>query len=82
MLNVRLNEELEKKLKQYSIEENLPKSAVVKEALALYFTQKEKTAFPFSKGSDLFGLEGSGNPDASTSYKSALKNKLNEKHSH
>jgi len=82
MLNVRLSEDLEKKLKQYSIEENLPKSSIVKEALAQYFTKKERNASPFAVGSDLFGLEGSGRSNASTTYKKTLKEKLNAKHSH
>lgn len=82
MLNVRLNEELEKKLKQYSIDEGLPKSQIVKEALAQYFTSRERGSNPFALGKDLFGLEGSGNKDASTSYKRDLKKKLREKHTH
>ena len=82
MLNVRLSEELEKKLKQYSIEEDLPKSAIVKEALVQYFSSKEASRVPFSLGKDLFGLEGSGNQHASSTYKKKLKEKLNEKYSH
>ena len=82
MLNVRLNEELEKKLKQYSIDEGLPKSQIVKEALSQYFSAKEQARNPFTLGEDLFGLEGSGNKEASTSYKQDLKQKLREKHTH
>jgi len=82
MLNVRLNEKLEKKLKQYSVEENLSKSSIVKEALEQYFAKKEASESPFSLGVDLFGLEGSGNANASTSYKKSLKQKLSEKYSH
>ena len=73
MLNVRLNEELEKKLKQYSMEEDLSKSSIVKEALEQYFSKKEASKSPFVLGKDLFGLEGSGHGDASTSYKKSLK---------
>lgn len=82
MLNVRLSEELEKKLKKYSLEEDLSKSTIVKEALAQYFSKKEASSSPFFLGSDLFGQEGSGNSNASQNYKSRLKEKLNEKHSH
>jgi len=82
MLNVRLSEDLEKKLKQYSMEENVPKSSIVKEALAQYFTKKELKASPFAVGSGLFGLEGSGRSDGSVTYKKTLKDKLNAKHSH
>jgi len=82
MLNVRLNEELEKKLKQYSLDEDISKSSIVKEALEQYFSKKEASKSPFSLGSDLFGLEGSGNRNASKSYKKSIKQKLNEKYSH
>lgn len=82
MLNVRLDQELDKKLKQYSMEEDLPKSTIVKEALAMYFSSKENSRKPYSLGADLFGLEGSGNAEASTSYKKKIKEKLNEKHAH
>ncbi|MFY0605125.1 MAG: ribbon-helix-helix protein, CopG family [Cyclobacteriaceae bacterium] len=82
MLNVRLNEELEKKLKQYSDQTDLSKSSIVKEALAQYFSAKEKEASPYALGTDLFGLAGSGKKDLSITYKDRLKAKLSEKHTH
>lgn len=82
MLNVRINEEIEEKLNKYSLEEGLSKSSIVKEALAQYFTSKEKSTQPYVLGLDLFGLEGSGDDNASTTYKQKLKEKLHEKHSH
>ncbi len=82
MLNVRLNKELEKKIEDYSIENNSTKSSIVKEALAEYFTKKETRTSAFEMGSDLFGAAASGNADASTTYKKKLKEKLSEKHAH
>ncbi len=82
MLNVRLDKDTEKKLKDYSDMHNQSKSSVVKEALAHYFTKDEAAQSPFFLGSDLFGAAGSGDSQASVTYKSKLKQKLNEKHSH
>ncbi|VAW27280.1 hypothetical protein MNBD_BACTEROID06-1034 [hydrothermal vent metagenome] len=82
MLNVRLNKELDKKLNNYSIENNSTKSSIVKEALAMYFTKKEVRASAYEIGEDLFGAAGSGNTDASTTYKKTLKEKLGDKHAH
>ncbi len=82
MLNVRIDKDLEKKLTNYSLENNSTKSAIVKEALALYFTKKETRETAYEMGSGLFGNAGSGNANASTTYKKKLKQKLNEKHAH
>lgn len=82
MLNVRLNKEIEKKLASYSQQMNLSKSFVVKEALVAYLSKTQQEHSPFDLGEDLFGSEASGNADASTTYKSTLKEKLREKHSH
>ncbi|MEM0940214.1 MAG: DUF6364 family protein [Bacteroidota bacterium] len=82
MLNVRLDEELEKRLKQYSEKKSMSKSSLVKEALVEYFRREDFKQSPYELGSDLFGLAGSNNPKASTTYKKQLKEKLREKHSH
>lgn len=82
MLNVRIDKETEKKLNSYSVENNSTKSAIVKEALAMYFTKKEIQESAFELGEGLFGAAGSGNKNASTTYKKKLKEKLNEKHAH
>lgn len=82
MLNVRLNKETEKKLHEYSKQENLSKTEVVREALAMYFSKKEVDSTPFDLGEDLFGTAGSGDPKASVNYKNKLKEKLREKHAH
>lgn len=82
MINVRIDKELEEKLTNYSIKNNSTKSFIVKEALALYFTTHEAKNNAYELGEDLFGVAGSGNSAASTSYKQRLKDKLNEKHTH
>lgn len=82
MLNVRLSDKEEKQLTDYTKLNNIPKSQVVREALAVYFSEKRDVSNPFDIGEDLFGQEGSGRPDGSTSYKSHLKDKLREKHAH
>ncbi|QSE98021.1 ribbon-helix-helix protein, CopG family [Fulvivirga lutea] len=82
MLNVRLDKELEKKLQEYSNETHTSKTDIVKEALALYFSKKEKSKDPFLIGQDLFGVESSGQKNLSSNYKKILKKKLNDKHTH
>ncbi len=82
MLNVRLSDEEEKQLADYTKLNNIPKSQVVREALAVYFAEKRDVSNPFELGEDLFGQEGSDRSDRSTSYKSSLKEKLREKHAH
>ncbi len=82
MLNVRLSQEMEEKLNKYSELKGVSKTSVVKEALAQYFSRKTLNTRPYELGSDLFGQEGSGSSDRSSSYKLKLKKKLNEKHSH
>ncbi|MDW3211947.1 MAG: hypothetical protein R8N23_18900 [Reichenbachiella sp.] len=82
MLNVRLDKDTEKILKDYSELNNVSKTDVVKEALALYFSRKKATKQPYGLGEDLFGAGQSGDTDRSSNYKSKLREKLHEKHSH
>ena len=82
MLNVRLDKETEKALKDYSDHKNCSKTDVVKEALAMYLTKEEHKQSPFFLGQILFGTASSGSTDNSTSYKSKLKDKLATKHTH
>lgn len=82
MINVRLDIETEKALKQYAEAHDMTKSSVVKEALAQYLSKKEVAQNPFTLGEDLFGVGSSGSSNLSKSYKERLKQKLNEKHAH
>lgn len=82
MLNVRLQKDLEKKLEKYSTQKHLTKSQVVKEALIAYLSKADIDASAFDLGEDLFGTVGSDRTDASTTYKSRIKEKLRAKHSH
>ena len=82
MLNVRLDDDTESKLLKYAADHDQSKSNVVNEALAAYLSKKETDQSPFSLGEDLFGPDGSNQSDRSVTFKSKLKQKLNEKHAH
>ena len=83
MLTVRLSDKLEKKLTKYSEENSFSKSQVVKEALAVYLSEKElKSQTPYELGKDLFGQEGSGDKNASTQYKTKFQQYVDEKYTH
>lgn len=82
MLTIRLSKDIEKQLARYCQDEGITKSAVVKEALVQYLSQKRKAKSAYEAGEDLFGQEGSGSSDLSISYKQKLKDKLNAKHAH
>ncbi len=82
MLNVRLDKLTNDKLEKYSEQHSTSKSSIVKEALAMYFTKEQMKQLPFALGQDLFGTAKSGEIDNSTRFKSKLKVKLREKHTH
>lgn len=82
MLNVRLSLTIEKALNDYCQRTGLPKSQVVKEALAIYLAQEKSAITPYDAGKDLFGQEGSGIEDNSTTFKERIKQRLSEKHAH
>lgn len=82
MLTVRLSEDEEEILNAYCQREGLSKSMVVKEAIEFYLAQHKKNKNAYEAGQDLFGQEGSGMKDKSTSYKKRVKELLHEKHSH
>lgn len=82
MLTVRLSDDEEESLNAYCQREGLSKSTVVKEAIEFYLAQHKKNKNSYEAGQDLFGQEGSGIKDNSTSYKKRLKEFLHEKHSH
>lgn len=82
MLNVRLNKEEEENLHRYCDLNKVSKTQVVKEALATYFTRSKSEESVYELGEGLFGTVGSGDSDRSSTYKSKLKQKLREKHTH
>lgn len=81
MINVRLSEEEENKIKKYAQDHDLTKTQVVREALELYFSKHDGQQ-PFELGEDLFGQEESGTSNKSVVYKAEIKKKLGEKYSH
>ena len=62
-LTVKLDPELEQSLAQRSAERGVPKSVVVKEALAEYLSKQPVSAY--ATGKDLFGRHGSGDGNLS-----------------
>lgn len=82
MLNVRLNSDLEKKLQQYAEVTDRSKTDVVKEALVEYLTKHTVEKSAFGLGEDLFGVATDGDENLSATYKSKLKKKIEQKHTH
>ncbi len=82
MVNVRLDKELEDKLKKYASKQQKTKSSIVKEALIAYLKDVDDDKSAFELGKDLFGQAASRRTDTSTKYKSYLKTKLSGKNTH
>jgi hypothetical protein len=81
MISLRLDEDIEKKLNVISESENISKTQIVKDALALYFEKHSSAQKPYELGKELFGRHGSEAGSLSRDYKKVLKAKLLEKHS-
>ncbi len=81
MTTVRLNNEIDNKLRKLIETENTSKSEIIKKAISEYFEGHYQEKSPFELGEDLFGKFGA-DEDLSTTYKKKLKGMLNEKHSH
>ncbi len=82
MTSLRLSSEMEDKLNAISSAENLSKSEIIKQALAAFFSEYDRSQSPYELGRDLFGKYGSGENDLSETYKNRLKKKLRGKHAH
>jgi len=80
MLNVRLPQELENRVKRAAAAAKRTKTQVVREALESYLGSQENLKTSYELGEDLFGKYGSGRGDLSTTYKSKLKERLRAKH--
>ena len=78
MFSVRLDDELDKKIRALSEKTKATKSEIVREALTEYLETREAEDKPFDLGQDLFGRFGSGKGNLSTTYKKRIKEKLNE----
>ena len=77
MLSIRLPENIERELNNRSKNKKLSKSELVKKALVNYFAQEEFDSYELGEPS--FGKYGSGKSDLSTTYKKAIKEKINAK---
>jgi predicted transcriptional regulator len=82
MLNIRLDEELERKLELIRKKKGISKSALVKEALNQYIDEETSQLSAYELGKDLFDTEEGGSPDGSKNYKAQIKKKLHGKFSH
>ncbi|MDM8517312.1 hypothetical protein QUF76_14010 [Desulfobacterales bacterium HSG16] len=82
MVSLRLPQELEDKLNVVSSAKNITKSEIIKQALAAWFSDYDRTQSPYELGQDLFGKYGSSKNDLSKTYKKRLKDKLHEKYAH
>ena len=84
MLTLRLDPEMEDMLVSISQKKGMSKSAVIKEALHLYLKKEKANQTPYEVGADLFGkVSGSSKEaDASSTYKSRIKERLHGKYSH
>ncbi|MGQ9779795.1 MAG: ribbon-helix-helix protein, CopG family [Bacillota bacterium] len=74
MFSIRLPRELEEKLAAIAKQEGRSKADLVKEALAEYLSQREKS--PFELGEDLFGRHGSGTGNLARDHERLLREKL------
>ncbi|SKA03879.1 ribbon-helix-helix domain-containing protein [Selenihalanaerobacter shriftii] len=79
MISVRLSKELEEKINLLSQQEDITKSDIVKEALEMYMEKQEQQTKPYDLGEEFFGKYGSGQGDLSTTYKTKVREKINEK---
>ncbi|MGH8673977.1 MAG: CopG family transcriptional regulator [Burkholderiales bacterium] len=76
-LTVKLDPVLERTLAQRSAERGVPKSVVVKEALAEYLAREPASAYEVGK--DLFGRSGSGDGKLSVTRKERYAAVVNAK---
>lgn len=81
MTTIRLNDELNNKLLTLKNIEHVTKTEIIKRAIVEYYEHHVNEKSPYELGEDLFGKYGD-DPELSVSYKSKLKRKLHEKHSH
>jgi predicted DNA-binding protein len=79
MTTVRLSPEFERKLDAISKTRHMSKSDLIKEALEIYFFQREDMKDSYELGKDYFGKYGSGGGKLSAIYKEKIKEKLHAK---
>lgn len=81
MTTIRLNDDLNSKLLTLKNLEQVTKTEIIKRAIIEYYEHHVNEKSPYELGEDLFGKFGD-DPELSVNYKSKLKGKLNDKHSH
>lgn len=83
MTTVRLPVEYEQKLDSYAKLKDKSKSDIIKDALDIFFYQEESEKDSYELGEPYFGQYGSGDGSLSVTYKTKIKEKINDSaHSH
>ena len=82
MISLRLSDKTEKQLNEIAENEQSSKSAIIKDALNMYFNDYYRKLTPYDLGKDLFGKYGSNSGNLSVDYKELIKRKLHAKRSH
>ena len=82
MTSIRLPVDLERKILQISKQEHQSKSNIIKSAIMAYVQKYYSSSNPYELGKDLFGQYSSKKGNLSANYKTILKKKLHEKHTH
>ncbi|EEG76046.1 ribbon-helix-helix protein, CopG family [Dethiobacter alkaliphilus] len=73
MISIRLPQELEKKLEEFAVKEQMTKSDIIRKALQVFLENQELREQPYLLGEDLFGKCGSGSASLSTEYKKKVR---------
>jgi hypothetical protein len=82
MRSIRLSEEIEKELESLASQKKVSRTDIVKEALVEYMAKEKTYNKPYELGARYFGKHGSGDTDRSATYKSKIKDKIRDKHTH
>ncbi len=79
MINVRLSQDLEKRVTEVAEELGLTKSELVRRCLEEY-VEKNHSPSAWELGKDLFGKYGSGKGNLSSDRKELIREKIRKKH--
>lgn len=79
MKAVRLTPQIEKLLEDFALEAEQNQSFIIREAIVEYIARRTAAKKPAQIGAHLIGNYGSNDGSLSTTYKSKLKERLNEK---
>jgi predicted transcriptional regulator len=81
MISLRIEKDLEYRLKAFAHAKGLSQSATIKHALIQLLDHESSAPDAFALGKDLFDIAGSGQHENSHNYKQIIRKKLYAKHS-